>query len=87
MRRETTEVGARLQEIPGMVPALSNLPPGCTFAPRCAFADDTCRRAIPEPTRRSAAGHWAACWHSDRSLQREPPVAETAPRPCSRWSG
>src|SRR5207248_2383464 len=25
----------RLKEIPGMVPALNNLPPGCTFAPRC----------------------------------------------------
>jgi len=24
----------RLKEIPGMVPALNNLPPGCTFAPR-----------------------------------------------------
>ena len=37
---------ARLQEIPGMVPALSNLPQGCTFAPRCAFADDTLPRAV-----------------------------------------
>src|SRR5437763_7199440 len=25
----------RLKEIPGMVPALNNLPPGCTFPPRC----------------------------------------------------
>ena len=37
---------SRLQEIPGIVPALSNLPPGCTFAPRCAFADDTCRARV-----------------------------------------
>ncbi|HJZ43436.1 MAG TPA: ABC transporter ATP-binding protein [Hyphomicrobiaceae bacterium] len=65
MRRETSEVGARLQEIPGMVPALSNLPPGCTFAPRCAFADDTCRSQYPSYEEK-AAGHWAACWHSDR---------------------
>ena len=65
MRRETSEVGARLQEIPGMVPALSNLPPGCTFAPRCAFADDNCRAQYPSYEEK-AAGHWAACWHSDR---------------------
>ena len=65
MRRETSEVGARLQEIPGMVPALSNLPPGCTFAPRCAFADDTCRSHYPAYEEKAPA-HWAACWHSDR---------------------
>jgi peptide/nickel transport system ATP-binding protein len=65
MRRETSEVGARLQEIPGMVPALSNLPPGCTFAPRCAFADDTCRSQFPTYEQKRP-GHWAACWHSDR---------------------
>jgi peptide/nickel transport system ATP-binding protein len=65
MRRETARTAARLQEIPGMVPALSNLPPGCAFAPRCAFADDTCRAAYPGYEQK-APGHWAACWHSDR---------------------
>ena len=46
-------------------PALANLGPGCTFAPRCAFADDTCRAQYPAYEAK-AAGHWAACWHSDR---------------------
>jgi peptide/nickel transport system ATP-binding protein len=55
----------RLQEIPGMVPALTNLPPGCTFAPRCAFADDRCRAQFP-PYEQLRPGHWAACWHSER---------------------
>jgi oligopeptide/dipeptide ABC transporter ATP-binding protein len=55
----------RLQEIPGMVPALNNLPPGCTFAPRCAFADDRCRAQFP-PYEQLRPGHWAACWHSER---------------------
>jgi peptide/nickel transport system ATP-binding protein len=55
----------RLQEIPGMVPALSNLPAGCTFAPRCAFATDQCRREYPRYEEKRT-GHWAACWHSDR---------------------
>jgi peptide/nickel transport system ATP-binding protein len=55
----------RLQEIPGMVPALNNLPAGCTFAPRCAFADDRCRAQFP-PYEQLRPGHWAACWHSER---------------------
>jgi peptide/nickel transport system ATP-binding protein len=55
----------RLKEIPGMVPALSNLPPGCTFAPRCGFADDQCRAQFP-PYEQKRPGHWAACWHSER---------------------
>jgi oligopeptide/dipeptide ABC transporter ATP-binding protein len=44
---------------------LSNLPQGCTFAPRCAFASDQCRKAYPAYEEKEAA-HWAACWHSDR---------------------
>ena len=55
----------RLQEIPGMVPALTNLPPGCAFAPRCAFADERCRGAAPDYEEKRP-GHWAACWHSER---------------------
>jgi peptide/nickel transport system ATP-binding protein len=58
------DVVARLQEIPGTVPALINLPAGCAFAPRCAFADDRCRRHYP-PYEEKRAGHWAACWRSD----------------------
>jgi len=62
--RNSASVG-RLKEIPGMVPALTNLPPGCTFAPRCAFADDRCRAQFP-PYEQLRPGHWAACWHSER---------------------
>jgi peptide/nickel transport system ATP-binding protein len=59
------ETGERLQEIPGMVPALTNLPPGCSFAPRCPFADERCRSFFP-PYEQKRPGHWAACWHSER---------------------
>ena len=65
MRREAGPAVERLQEIPGMVPALSNLPAGCTFAPRCAFADDTCRAQYPAYEQKRPE-HWAACWHSDK---------------------
>ena len=55
----------RLQEIPGIVPALSDLPPGCSFAPRCAFASEVCRSESPRYEEKQN-GHWAACWHSDK---------------------
>ncbi len=55
----------RLEEIPGIVPPLNNLPPGCAFAPRCRFADDRCRAEYP-PYQEKQPGHWAACWHSER---------------------
>lgn len=39
--------GEKLAQIPGMTPSLANLPSGCAFAPRCAFAQDDCRIAPP----------------------------------------
>jgi peptide/nickel transport system ATP-binding protein len=65
MRGGTGETKHRLEEIPGIVPALTNLPPGCAFAPRCPFADDRCRREAPAYEEKRPA-HWAACWHSER---------------------
>ncbi len=34
--------------IPGMQPALLNLPPGCSFNPRCPSVHDRCFREVPE---------------------------------------
>lgn len=55
--------GSRLNEIKGMVPVLSRLPPGCAFAPRCGLATSLCRKETPElqPLR---DGHLVACWHA-----------------------
>jgi peptide/nickel transport system ATP-binding protein len=61
LRGEAASTG-RLQEIPGMVPPLTNLPPGCAFAPRCPRADERCAAENP-PYEEKTAGHWAACWH------------------------
>jgi peptide/nickel transport system ATP-binding protein len=63
MLGEGESAPGRLQEIPGMVPALSDLPPGCVFAPRCAHAEDRCRAAFPTYEEKRP-GHWAACWRS-----------------------
>ncbi|HEX2888982.1 ABC transporter ATP-binding protein [Vineibacter terrae] len=50
----------RLEPIPGSVPEPWNLPPGCTFEPRCPHARGECRAAVPMP-QPVAAGHGAAC--------------------------
>jgi oligopeptide/dipeptide ABC transporter ATP-binding protein len=42
--------GRTLHAIPGVVPALGGLPPGCAFAPRCADRFDPCGSAAPEET-------------------------------------
>lgn len=41
----------RLVQIPGSMPRLSAIPPGCPFNPRCAFAFDRCCVERPEPIR------------------------------------
>ena len=50
----------RLEAIPGTVPSLADLPPGCRFAPRCRFAMPICTAAVP-PLREVAPGHKVAC--------------------------
>jgi peptide/nickel transport system ATP-binding protein len=49
-----------LHSIPGQVPDLSALPPGCRFAPRCALAQPICSQAEPELQVR-ASGHAVSC--------------------------
>jgi len=51
---------ARLDAIAGVVPSLLNPAPGCRFAPRCRFATDVCRQALP-PLREVTPGHKVAC--------------------------
>ncbi len=51
----------RLATIPGTVPNLLNLPPGCRFWPRCPLADEGCRAAQP-PLAAIGENHLAACW-------------------------
>src|SRR6201987_1934989 len=56
---------APLAEIPGTVPSLREMIPGCPFEARCTFATDLCRREMPQFEEKEA-GHYAACFHSDR---------------------
>jgi peptide/nickel transport system ATP-binding protein len=51
----------RLNEIPGVVPALDARPPGCAFAPRCERAMDRCHVEAPALVKVGGT-HAAACW-------------------------
>lgn len=50
-----------LQEIPGLVPNLIRLPPGCPFAPRCPVAFERCRQERP-PLFKLNENHGSKCW-------------------------
>ncbi|MDR5710508.1 MAG: peptide ABC transporter ATP-binding protein, partial [Armatimonadota bacterium] len=51
----------RLVPIEGQPPSLIDLPPGCTFAPRCPFAMEVCTQADP-PDHAVGADHTAKCY-------------------------
>jgi oligopeptide/dipeptide ABC transporter ATP-binding protein len=50
----------KLVPIEGSVPDPLHRPPGCPFHPRCAYAEERCRREDPPLT--GAGGHRFACW-------------------------
>jgi peptide/nickel transport system ATP-binding protein len=63
-----TAKGQRLATIPGTVPELVDLPPGCPFAGRCAFTIPECHVTVP-PAVEVEAGHLARCIRLDAVAQ------------------
>ena len=51
----------RLEAIPGVVPSLIDVPPGCRFTPRCPFAKAVCSEKDPV-LKEVKPGHKVACW-------------------------
>jgi oligopeptide/dipeptide ABC transporter ATP-binding protein len=49
-----------LKPIPGIVPDMLKVPLGCTFHPRCGYAEEICKEEIPE-LREIRSGHSIAC--------------------------
>ena len=49
----------------GEVPSPMNVPQGCPFHPRCAYATDVCRKEIPA-LKSVGENHLAACHHAQR---------------------
>ncbi len=52
-----------LNEIKGVVPSVTRLPPGCHFEPRCPDAVEICRKTPPE-LEEIRPGHCVACWRA-----------------------
>ena len=81
----------RLSAIPGAVPALGDMPPGCPFSPRCEFRVEPCDKALPGVTvmarsrnapragaeRQSHENHTARCYLYSRAVD-----PETLPEEC-----
>jgi len=51
----------KIEPIPGLVPDLAALPPGCPFAPRCDMALPECREERDIPLVEIEAGRWVRC--------------------------
>ncbi|HEV2520869.1 MAG TPA: ABC transporter ATP-binding protein [Candidatus Acidoferrales bacterium] len=60
LRASPQLVRHKLEPIPGTVPPLTALPPGCAFEPRCALRVPECAAAMPE-LREAGPGHQARC--------------------------
>jgi oligopeptide/dipeptide ABC transporter ATP-binding protein len=69
----------KLDPIPGSPPELTKVLPGCSFAPRCAYATDESRERTPDLGAIDGGDHMVACWNPvpDADLP-EPPNAEWA---------
>ena len=68
------EPGARLFQIPGSMPSLKNVPSGCPFHPRCNFATDQCKRAMPEYVRSGNVD--VACYEVANLIEQEKRMQE-----------
>lgn len=80
---ERSEGLTRLATIPGMVPGLYDRPSGCLFAPRCAYAADSCRAQRP-PLRPWQEGMVRCLFplgetHDQASSSKQKPFTETTP--------
>jgi peptide/nickel transport system ATP-binding protein len=53
---------ARMQGIPGSPPDLKDLPQGCAFHPRCAWAMEQCKHDVPQLQPLNGSAREVACW-------------------------
>ena len=68
---DPTPVKRSLVTIPGAIPRVDELPPGCIFAPRCSYVEEACTTARP-PLVEVGAAHLSAC----RRWEIVPPPAD-----------
>jgi peptide/nickel transport system ATP-binding protein len=70
---------SRLRAIEGRPPDPSRLPPGCSFAPRCPYAQTTCTERAPEPRSAEVPDHEFSCWYPLGG--QPPPSPDPSPEP------
>ena len=68
------EPGERLFQIPGSMPSLKNVPSGCPFHPRCNFATEQCKQAMPEYVRSGNVN--VACYEVANLIEQEKRMQE-----------
>ncbi|WP_243546717.1 ABC transporter ATP-binding protein [Pseudodesulfovibrio tunisiensis] len=61
---QMAEGSNRLNQIPGMMPSLLNMPTGCPFEPRCPIRLERCKHEVPA-LRELATGAHVACFERD----------------------
>ena len=49
---EMTTPGKRLNQIPGVMPSLQDIPSGCPFHNRCRYVQDVCKSRLPDLAKR-----------------------------------
>ncbi len=72
------ERSERMPSIEGQPPDVRDVPPGCAFAPRCAYREDRCEVDYPSTRPASSPTHEVACWASERIMQGADPEAQGA---------
>lgn len=60
----------KLHVVKGNVPSLDSIPSGCRFASRCPYADELCRKKMPE-LKSYDNGMKVRCWHTERIQHEE----------------
>jgi peptide/nickel transport system ATP-binding protein len=58
---------SRLNQIPGMMPTLIDIPKGCSFHPRCTIREEICSQVAPPLLRLDERDRMAACHVVSRS--------------------
>ena len=61
------QAGSRLVQIPGMMPNLTAIPPGCAFHPRCELQIEKCCEQRPTLDPLENGSHMAACFRVDQT--------------------
>ncbi|MBO4717895.1 MAG: ABC transporter ATP-binding protein [Spirochaetales bacterium] len=67
--RLDSERSQDLVAIDGQPPRLSELPPYCSFFPRCPYACEDCKQGKPELQEIGPNDHYAACWRIEEILK------------------